>query len=103
MQGQVDVRKLSLDEMVVVVGLKGRFCLNKWEFVCQSCHFKQQSLTLQNALRSGYFPASPKNLNTLIDEDLLVFWDSFRKRMPGSSAKAFIDTLNDLSIRNGRV
>ena len=58
---------------------------------------------LETLVTSGFWPTSFKNISYLIQEDVFVTWDMFRKRMPGSSEKSFLDSLNDLTVFYGRV
>ena len=95
--------QFPLNDCVIVISMKGRFVLQKWKFTCSCCGLFQDPFHLKNIVGSGYWPGSPKKFNLLVDEELFIFWDAFRKRMPGSSEKSFIDTLNDLSASQGRV
>ena len=59
--------------------------------------------TLETLLTSGYWPGSPVSINYLIKEEVFMLWDAFRKRMPGSSERAFLTSLCDVGYEYGRV
>ena len=70
--------------------------------VCNNCSCVS-SLTLEDVLENGYWPASPNNLTTLFAQNLFFTWDIFQKRMPGCSETSFVKSLEDISIAKGRV
>ena len=53
--------------------------------------------------RLGYWPGSPTNASYFFDYDVLYFWDTMQKNMPGSSSSAFAKTLAQVSEKKGRV
>jgi len=97
-----NLSKLVAEEMCIVVTLKGRYDLFKYNVVCSDCGAIFDPFTLEVILDSGYWPGSPVRINYLIKEDVFVLWDTFRKRMPGSSERAFLLSLCDISKENGR-
>ena len=90
---------------MVYIGLYlviGRFDVNSPSFVCNSCSC-MSSLTLEDVLENGYWPASPNNLTTLFAQNLFLTWDIFQKRMPGCSETSFVKSLEDVSLAKGKV
>ena len=81
----------------------GRFDLHKFKCLCQQCGGIFDPFVMQTLISSGYWPSSFKNVNYIIHEDVFLSWDMFRKRMPGSSEKSFLESLNDLASFHGRV
>ena len=58
---------------------------------------------LEIILKSGYWPGSPVSRNYLFSEKLVVFRDSIRKRMPGSSETTFLMAPRNICFKNGCV
>ena len=81
----------------------GRFELMKYHIVCANCSIKQNPFTLKNILQSGFWPCSPNTFNCLVHVQTFILWDQFRKQMPGSSEKSFLESLNALTYMYGRV
>lgn len=81
----------------------GRFDLHKHHLLCEDCSTVIDPFTIGVLLKSGYWPGSVLSINYLIKEEVFILWDTFRKRMPGSSERAFLMSLNDISNDNGRV
>ena len=83
--------------------LIGRFDLFKYHLHCNTCGFNIDPFNIDVILKSGYWPGSPTQVNCMIDQTVFRLWDSFRKRMPGSSEKSFMMSLSDISLMIGRV
>lgn len=62
--------------------------------VCNQYGNIVDSFTMNNILKSGYWPQSPLNFSYLFPKEVFKIWDQFRKQMPGSSSSAFLETLN---------
>ena len=81
----------------------GRYQLFKFTCLCHNCGSEFDPFTLEILLSTRLWPCSLGKLSYFIEEDVFLLWDAFRKRMPGTSEKSFLDSLNDLSVLNGRV
>lgn len=100
--GGKNLSKRITDEVCIIVTLKGRFDLHKHHLLCEDCSTVIDPFTIGVLLKSGYWPGSVLSINYLIKEEVFILWDTFRKRMPGSSERAFLMSLNDISNDNGR-
>ena len=58
---------------------------------------------LETLISSGLWPGTVEKASYFIHEDVLQLWDGFRKQMPGSSERSFLESLNGLTLLNGRV
>ena len=67
------------------------------------CQNITDPFTFKFLLGSGYWPGGVKVINYVINEEVFILWDAFKSRMPGSSERAFIMALTDISNNNGRV
>ena len=81
----------------------GRFDLHKYTLKCEVCHNVLDPFTLDLLLLSDFWPGSPRNISYIIKISVFSLWDAFRKRMPGSSERSFLQALADIGIENGRV
>ena len=81
----------------------GRFDLYKYKVLCQDCNSVNDPFNVETIIKSGFWPGSLTHINYIIKEDVFSIWDSFRKRMPGSSERSFLMSLNDMAAENGRV
>ena len=81
----------------------GRFDLFKHKVVCADCSYLYDPFNIEMLLKSGFWPGGVVNINYLVQEDVFIIWDVFRKRMPGSSQKSFLMSLNDVAYERGWV
>lgn len=81
----------------------GRFDLHKFTIRCNVCNSIYDPFEAVNVVRHGFWPSNCSNVSYLFSNDLFYLWDSFRKNMPGSSMRAFIRSLEDISSLHGRV
>jgi len=72
--------------------------LFKHSLVCAECGLYQNPYNLRTLIHSGFWPCSIKTLTYIVTMDVLSLWDTFRKWMPGSSQKAFLNSLDTLTI-----
>jgi hypothetical protein len=94
---------LSMTLLVIIFVILGRFELLRYQYKCDSCGLKQDPFDLRTILKSGYWPCSPKKFGCLIQTTVFEFWDQFRKQMPGSSERSFLESLNAFTKLHGRV
>ena len=83
--------------------LLGRYDLYKFSCKCYECGSTFDPFNIGTLISTGYWPSSFKSSSYLFDENVFLTWDVFRKRMPGTSEKSFLDSLNDLTVHYGRV
>ncbi|XP_066911104.1 uncharacterized protein, partial [Clytia hemisphaerica] len=100
--GSVQFHESTNQRKVVVITMKGKFELLQSILRCCKCERITDPFTLSNILSSGFWPSSPTHFGCLIDVDVFLTWDQFKKHMPGSSSTAFLDSLNDLTLYFGR-
>lgn len=81
----------------------GRYDLHKYKVVCDDCKHLNDPFQIEVLLASGFWPGSVVNINYLIQEEVFIVWDAFRKRMPGSSQGSFLNSLADIGREYGRV
>ena len=77
--------------------------MQTYKILCNQCGKVDNPFYLANIVASGYWSSSPSNLNCLFLNEVFILWDQFRKQMPGSSEIAFLKSLDELTIVNGRV
>ena len=58
---------------------------------------------MSDVVQAGYWPGSPTDTSYVFDQQLFKLWDSFQKRMPGTSDSSFIRALEDVSVMKRRV
>lgn len=100
--GSWNCAKEATKDQSIIVTLTGRFELFQYNLVCLECGYIQNPFTIKKVIESGFWSTSPKKYYTLITSNVLQMWDNLRKHMPGTSEKAFLDSLNDLTLINGR-
>eukprot|EP00794_Sanderia_malayensis_P000837 gene837-134_t len=91
-----------VDEDCIIVTVKGRFDLKKYFMLCKSCCHEWDPFNLKTLIKFRLWPGSPEACTYLFDQDVFRLWNSFSKRMPGSSESAFLSSLNDISAERGR-
>jgi len=68
------------------------------------CGASSDPFSLKNLLSNRFWPTSTYNIKSIIQEDCLILWDRFSKRMLGSSLGSFLKNLEDIcSKRKGKV
>ena len=72
-------------------------------FRCLQCH---KDLPTSNPLivtQLGFWPGSISNMIYVFDPEVFLHWDLFQKESPGSSERSFLKSLEQFSLRKGRV
>lgn len=70
---------------------------------CNSCSHTVDPFSFKSLSKAKLWPGSPESGAYFFDQEVFSLWNSFSKRMPGSSENAFIMSLNDISVEKGRV
>ena len=94
------VKSLKCTEAFSILG---RYDFPKFILSCEECNETLNPFELENLICCGYWPGSTLNIFYFFSFDVLNLWDSFRKRLPGSSSRGFLKSLEDISVSRGRV
>lgn len=89
--------------LINVYEISGKYTLLQYSLLCECCGTIKDPFVLKNVIESGLWPQSPKSFACMFKDEVFSLWDQFRKQMPGSSEKAFLESLNHLTKQNGRV
>ena len=77
--------------------------MQKFYHSCATCSASFDPFTVNKLICRGFWPSNCDSIYYLFSVDLFVLWDSLRKRLPGSSSRGFIKSLEDLSTAHRRV
>eukprot|EP00794_Sanderia_malayensis_P004099 gene4099-4655_t len=91
-----------LPETCIIVNTRGRYDLSKYFVRCNSCSHTVDPFSFKSLFKVKLWPGSPESGAYFFDQEVFSLWNSFSKRMPGSSENAFIMSLNDISVEKGR-
>ena len=75
----------------------------KYKISCDECFAEFDPFNVDTLIKSDYWPGNITNCAYLFHQNVFRMWDSFSKRMPGSSEQGFISSLSDLSVQKKRV
>eukprot|EP00111_Clytia_hemisphaerica_P015835 TCONS_00046776-protein len=98
-----NLTKIEVNETCTVITNKGRYDLHKFKTTCSVCNSSFDPFNIKTLISCGYWPSSFKSSTYIIKEEVFLKWDMYRKRMPGSSEKSFLNSLNDITSHYGRV
>ena len=77
--------------------------MQKFNLSYATCSALFDPFTVNNLICRGFWPSNFDCIYYLISVDLFVLRDSLRKRLPSSSSRGFIKSLEEFSTAWGRV
>lgn len=81
----------------------GRFDMNHVLFRCLQW---QKDIPTSNPVvvtQLGFWPGSVSNMTYVFDPEVFLHWDLFQKESPGCSERSYLTSLEQFSLRKGRV
>lgn len=72
-------------------------------FRCLHCQKDMPTSNPVLVTQLGFWPGSISNMVYVFDPELFLHWDFFQKENPGSSERSFLKSLEQFSLRRGRV
>lgn len=81
----------------------GRFDMNHVLYRCLQC---KKDLPTSNPViitQLGFWPGSVTNMTYVFDPEVFLHWDLFQKESPGCSERSYLKSLEQFSVRKGRV
>ena len=72
-------------------------------FRCLDCNKEVSTSNALITIQLGFWPGSVSSMCYVFDPDVFLHWDLFQKESPGSSERSFLKSLEQFSLRKGRV
>ena len=81
----------------------GRFDLSHVLYRCLGCTKDLSTTDPIITAQLGFWPGSIANTTFVFDQELFLHWNLFQKQSPGTSERSFLKSLEQFSVRKGRV